>query len=423
MFDNLRKERDFHRMHHKRVVQEKNTLVKDLRRLRDHYKHFEPALEETKEKYERLMREKSMLKLDRDKLGTKVTALEGQLNAFTLKAGNTQDMSKTPSKKAITGKPLDSTFAADDRHNPWLNKQMAPSKVDTMQMTKTFEGHKLAVTDVKVHPKKSIAATCSDDGSWMLWAVPSGELIIKGEGHKDWISSCDFHPRGSHLVTGSGDTTVKLWDFAKTSCAATFTEHTQAVWDVAFDQTGDFCVSASMDHTCKVWDINSLRCRQTLRGHVDSVNAVCFQPYSNNVATSSGDKTVSLWDARTGLCMQTFYGHMNACNSIAFNNRGDTLVSSDADGVVKLWDIRMVHERLHINTGEHAVNQAKFDPSGAMLAVATDEGVVKVFNCEEEGKVAGVLRGHTDAVQAISFDADGTYMLSASSDASFRMWS
>merc|ERR1711998_94214 len=60
MFDNLRKERDFHRMHHKRVVQEKNTLVKDLRRLRDHYKHFEPALEETKDKYERLMREKSM---------------------------------------------------------------------------------------------------------------------------------------------------------------------------------------------------------------------------------------------------------------------------------------------------------------------------------------------------------------------------
>merc|ERR1711871_161497 len=66
MFDNLRKERDFHRMHHKRVVQEKNKLIKDLRRLRDNY--------------ERLMREKSMLKLDRDKLNTKVSALENQLN-------------------------------------------------------------------------------------------------------------------------------------------------------------------------------------------------------------------------------------------------------------------------------------------------------------------------------------------------------
>merc|ERR1711959_435177 len=89
-WDKFRKERDFHRMHHKRVVQEKNKLIKDLRRLRDHYRHFEPALEETKEKYERLMREKSMLKLDRDKLGTKVTALEGQLNALTQKGQGTE---------------------------------------------------------------------------------------------------------------------------------------------------------------------------------------------------------------------------------------------------------------------------------------------------------------------------------------------
>jgi len=424
MFDNLRKERDFHRMHHKRVVQEKNTLVKDLRRLRDHYKHFEPALQETKEKYDRLMREKSMLKLDRDKIATKLSSMEQQLNAITLKGKDTE-ASKASTKKSRpqTMMNQDSQFPIDDRPNPWLNRAVPPMKCDTMQMGKTYEGHKLAVTDVKMHPKKNISATTSDDGTWMLWALPSGELIIKGEGHKDWIAACDFHPRGSHLATASGDSTVKLWDFAKTACAATFTEHTQAVWDVAFHDQGDFCVSASMDHTVKLWDLNSLRCRQTLRGHVDSVNSVCFQPFSNNVATCSGDKTVSLWDARTGLCMQTFYGHMNACNSVAFNNRGDCVVSSDADGVVKLWDIRMVHERLHIETGEHAVNAAKFEPSGTMIAVATDEGVIKMYNCEEEGKQVGVLRGHTDSVQAVCFDSEGTHMLSAGSDATFRMWS
>jgi len=422
MFDNLRKERDFHRMHHKRVVQEKNKLIKDLRRLRDHYKHFEPALQETKDKYERLMREKSMLKLDRDKLTTKVANLEQSLNSLTVK-GKDMEATKASSRKSRgPTAQQQAELPADDRPNPWLNR-VVPAIGEGMQMTKTFEGHKLAVTDCKVHPKKNIAATCSDDGTWMLWALPSGELIIKGEGHKDWIAACDFHPRGSHLVTGSGDSTVKLWDFAKTSCAATFTEHTQAVWDVAFHDCGDFIVSASMDHTVKMWDLTSQRCRQTLRGHVDSVNSVCFQPYANNIATCSGDKTVSLWDARTGLCMQTFYGHMNACNSVAFNNRGDCVVSTDADGVVKLWDIRMVHERLHINSGEHAVNQAKFDPSGTMLAVGSDEGVVKLFNCEEEGKLAGVLRGHTDSVQSLCFDTEGTMMLSAGSDATFRMWS
>jgi len=58
-----------------------------------------------------------------------------------------------------------------------------------------------------------------------------------------------------------------------------------------------------------------------------------------------------------------------------------------------------------------------------VLAAATDEGVVKVFNCEEEGKLAGVLRGHTDSCQALAFHPDAEFMLTAGSDATFRMWS
>ena len=44
-WDKFRKERDFHRMHHRRVVQEKNTLIRDMKRLKTHYGQFEPAME------------------------------------------------------------------------------------------------------------------------------------------------------------------------------------------------------------------------------------------------------------------------------------------------------------------------------------------------------------------------------------------
>lgn len=33
-WDKFRKERDFHRMHHKRVAQEKNKLITDIKRLK-----------------------------------------------------------------------------------------------------------------------------------------------------------------------------------------------------------------------------------------------------------------------------------------------------------------------------------------------------------------------------------------------------
>ena len=44
-WDKFRKERDFHKMHHKRVVQEKNKLIVDLKRLKNHYANYEPMLQ------------------------------------------------------------------------------------------------------------------------------------------------------------------------------------------------------------------------------------------------------------------------------------------------------------------------------------------------------------------------------------------
>jgi len=78
-WDKFRKERDFHRMHHKRVVQEKNKLVDDLRRLRNHLRSYEPTIEELKKRHESAMKEKMMVKLERDRLKSRVKVLDEQV--------------------------------------------------------------------------------------------------------------------------------------------------------------------------------------------------------------------------------------------------------------------------------------------------------------------------------------------------------
>lgn len=79
----MKRERDMHRMHHQRVVQEKNGLVKDIKRLKNHVDSYEPALNELKRKYDVAMKEKMMARLDRDKMAAKVTSLEQELLAAT----------------------------------------------------------------------------------------------------------------------------------------------------------------------------------------------------------------------------------------------------------------------------------------------------------------------------------------------------
>jgi hypothetical protein len=454
-WDKFRKERDFHRMNHRRVVQEKAKLVNDLRRLRAHLATYEPTLKGLEEKYQVAMKEKAMAKLQADRLQARVETVENQLRQAALAAGGKGDIPpgsfqpdasqvsslrerklaaslepKQPAKKKVPGALTmgagmgseTSLTAFQDRENPYLNLQFEPQRADKYELRKTFKAHIAPISALALHPKKSIVATASDDHTWKMWSIPNGELILTGEGHKSWVSCIDFHPKAATLATSSGDGTVKLWDFAKSKCVATLSDHAQAVWGVAYHDSGDFVASCSMDHTAKLWDVQRAKCRGTLRGHVDSINSIIFQPFSNIICTCAGDKTVSLWDARTGLCIQTFYGHLNSCNHVAFNLRGDTVASSDADGGVRLRAVRMVQERLNIDAGPHAANKVALDRSGTVLAVASEDHSVKLYDAND-GSFLSTLDGHEEAVQAVCFDSNANMLITSGSDNTFRVWS
>ncbi|KAJ3386420.1 Sperm-associated antigen 16 protein [Entophlyctis sp. JEL0112] len=409
-YDKLRKERDFHRMHHKRVVQEKNRLIGDIKRLKKHNESFEPTLKGLRSRYETAMKEKMLIKLERDRVLGKLSVLEAANGHFSAadpavagvaaaagpmktekdiarKISKESSQKEPPMKTKVTiaqpsapSKKLvkESSLPVDDRPNIHANADLPTGKIDHLKQIHSIKAHSMAVSSIKFHPKKMILATVSDDRVWKLWAFPSGELIMSGEGHKDWIAECDFNPKGTHLATTSGDGTIKIWDFTKSQAALTLTDHTQAVWSCAFHDQGDFLATCSMDQTAKLWDIHTGKCRQTFRGHADSVNHVGFMPFTNTLYTCSGDKTLSLWDARTGLCTQTLYGHVSAINHMTVSLRGDVVASCDSDGIVKFWDIRNVSELETIDFGPHSANKVALDPAGNTLAVASNDGSVKL---------------------------------------------
>ncbi len=83
--EKLKKERDFHRMHHKRVGQEKNKLltdisilsikstILDIKKIQEKYEAYKPQAEEWQAKYEQARKEKVNLQLEKDKLQRKVS--------------------------------------------------------------------------------------------------------------------------------------------------------------------------------------------------------------------------------------------------------------------------------------------------------------------------------------------------------------
>ncbi|KAF4726952.1 hypothetical protein FOZ63_028999, partial [Perkinsus olseni] len=381
LFDKLRQQRDFHRMHHRRVVQGKEKLIStsvgmvegpesavagDFKRLRSHYEQYEPTLTELRHKYEVAMKEKFLLKMERDKyVGrawtqayrraglsvddyrmARASALEKQIDESGATDGVTGEQSADgPSGRSAAGGEGPSGEVSSQRSpragrkgdTPWPTEAAARQaaadftqrmgedppamEVTSLRLARTFKAHDEGLCKVALHPRIPMVATTSDDGTWKLWSLPDGEVQMHGKGHKAFVSDLAFHPEGSVFVTTSGDRTVKVWDVIKEMCLATLTDPSETVWSADYHQAGGFFATSSTDQTVKIFDSKSLRCRQTLRGHVDAVNTVQFQPFTGNLATASADKTASIWDMRTGLCVQTFYGHRNALNHARFDRK------------------------------------------------------------------------------------------------------
>ncbi|XP_030134324.4 sperm-associated antigen 16 protein [Taeniopygia guttata] len=457
----MQKERDFHRMNHKRVVQEKNRLVSDLKRLKAHYASYEPMLKQLSEKYQNSLTQKMLTSLERDKAMGQVTGLQAALES--LESGYAKQISETkvghdctrkkgfegPSQKALretrqqkfivvassscdpdkdAEKKMgrrdlkDSEFPDDPEGTPSFEhakEHTQPLKSGQYQLSSIVKVHDFAVSCLDLHPRKSIVLSGGDDRLWKTWGFPDGNILLTGDGHTDWLSGCCFRPSGTQLVTSSGDCTVRLWDLSRRGCILTLRGHARAVRGCSWHSCGDFVASASADGTGKIWDVNSERCRYTLRGHKGSVNSIEFLPFSSTAVTSSADKTLSLWDVRTGLRVYTFQGHVHSCNHATFNRKGESIASCDSSGVLKLWDMRKLLPILSIDAGPHPANHVAFHRSGDRVALASSEGSVKVLSLAV-GQLS-ILRGPGVEVRCVRFHGQDS-LLSAGADGRVCLW-
>merc|ERR1711971_1067598 len=164
-------------------------------------------------------KEKMLFRIDRDKMAVKLDAMEEQIrgiqqnymdqkdsrhsksnsNATTSKqstsslSSNSKPMKRSSSSTAATvnsRQSQDSTasFPSCSASNPYLDADgdIEVVCVEKFSLQKTLSVHKHAVSKMALHPTKDIVATASDDMTWKLWNLPSGELIMSGEGHRDW---------------------------------------------------------------------------------------------------------------------------------------------------------------------------------------------------------------------------------------------
>ena len=462
----LRHQRDYHRLHHRRVIEEKGRLERDLRRLKAHYREYEPLMERMKREVERGGRERTMMRMEREKMKEKVRKLEQETERLqtelkekergggaaeeTSRAGNGAAAGKVVGKRHSKAQKAAAVWPPPPSPiNPFASSTVAVQSQQTpsaFSLTRTFAGHQASVSALSFHPTRSLLLTASDDCTWKLWTAPRGELVLTGEGHRAWVSDVKVvggggAGSGKVVVSGSGDGLVKVWDLLEARCVNTFgpggtdSGHVggdNAVWSVDVHCGGEHVLASYLDGSCKVFDLSMGTVRSTLRGHVDAVNTAAFLPLSSSVLTASADHTLSLWDLRSAAAagtaqpFATLASHTAAVMSACVTLSGFYAFSVDVSGRLLQWDLRQ--RRLLRAAPTEAVSGGLLDVSvdcrEQWVVTGGEDGIVRCWDVADPALACvKELTGHEGRVDCVEWEPSGAYIVSGGADNTFRIWS
>ncbi|KAM9337216.1 sperm-associated antigen 16 protein-like [Symphorus nematophorus] len=102
----VQRARDFHRLQHKRVVQEKNRLIEEMRKLKVQCSSYEPAVKRMNEKYQAVLKQIMLVTLERDRALGQATTQSAQHKAPLCKdAGEERTADRRTTHPVIQPRP------------------------------------------------------------------------------------------------------------------------------------------------------------------------------------------------------------------------------------------------------------------------------------------------------------------------------
>ncbi len=325
----------------------------------------------------------------------------------------------------------------------------------------TLVGHGGAVEQAAFSPDGTCVATCSRDGTGIVWDAQRGMERRILFGHGDAVRSITFSPDGNRLVTASADGQARVWDVAAGTCLCVLRGHRGALHGAAFDSGGQRILTWSADATARIWDAVDGRLLHTLTGAGGEVTDARFSRDGRSIVAASEDGSARIFDADSGECVQRFelgdpvwcarfsptgdrvalcgraraarvfevasgrelvppLQHLDAVATIDWSPDGTRLLTSSWDHTLGLWNA-VSGERLFTWHGQRRIVRfARFSPDGSLVLSGGDDATAHLWSTIN-GKEFDVLRGHAGPIVSGDFSSDGRRVVTAGDTA--RIWS
>ncbi|KAL8151639.1 hypothetical protein V2J09_021447 [Rumex salicifolius] len=210
--------------------------------------------------------------------------------------------------------------------------------------------------------------------------------------------------------------------------------HERPLTFLKYNFDGDLLFSCAKDHNPTVWFADNGERLGTYRGHNGAVWTCDVSRDSTRLITASADQTVKLWNVKTGSQLYTFNFDAPA-RSVEFSvGEKLALITSDQFmGHTPLIHVKPIARDPSEQTGESVlvikgpqgrINRAVWGPLNRTIISTGEDTVTRIWDTET-GKLlkeSGKDEGHTKTVTSLWKSADGSHILTGSSDKTAKLW-
>jgi len=293
------------------------------------------------------------------------------------------------------------------------------------------------LADAALNRAGTEVVTAGRDGVARIWSTTSHKQLAVLASDGQPLYGATFSPDGRMIVTASDDGTARIWSATTHRQLAVLREPSGApVSSAAFSPDGREIVTASYDGAAHVWSVSG---HNQLAGHNElpqlfepngaALFEAAFSPDGRQIVTASDDGTARIWSATShqqlGVLVAPHIrnGNLNAFRDAQFSPNGKEIVTAGYDDTARIWSATSYRQIIVLGTqSSKEVLSASFSPDGNEVVTTEYAGTTATIWSAASGKQLGGLAGHTAAVNAATFSANGLEIVTASDDGTARLW-
>lgn len=240
--------------------------------------------------------------------------------------------------------------------------------------------------------------------------------------HDGGIVALSFSADGHRIVTASVGRTGRIWDTA-TGEEVVRLPHAHEVVAVSLSSDAAYAATSSANGFARIWEVPE-------RGPVgrDGDTGGGFATLWHDGVYAIGvdaDHDLRVWNADERHLVACCVVHEHSVEAVSVS-RDESLIATLSAGDIRLWNWRAREEA--VARPVDFPSAIALSPDGGQLVVGDNDGAVRVWDVTpslelvEPAIVADDPGLHDAKIVAITYSADGRYLLAASRDVGFAGW-